>query len=173
MKNKGKTLINGLNFEDLENEIQNQNKQTNFEYTSHIVKPATSDIFSQFKDYTLKNNSKNNNQKSNKSQKIAPTSDNKKTSIFQGLIGVAKPSVEVPNSELLNKKRILEIKDVEPQKRMKKKSTALSKKINKNSNTESLFLSALGETKENMEKAYEEKKRREKEKERESININE
>ena len=173
MKNKGKTLINGLNFEDLENEKQNQNKQTNFEYTSHIVKPATSDIFSQFKDYTLKNSIKNNNQKSNKSQKISPTSDNKKTSIFQGLIGVAKPSVEVPNSALLSKKRILEIKDVEPQKKMKKKSTALSKKINKNSNTESLFLSALGETKENMEKAYEEKKRREKEKERESLNINE
>ncbi len=124
MKNKGKTLINGLNFEDLENEIQNQNKQTNFEYTSHIVKPATSDIFSQFKDYTLKNKIKNN-QKSNKSQKIAPISNNKKTSIFQGLIGVAKPSVEVPNSALLSKKRILEIKDVEPQKKMKKKSTAL------------------------------------------------
>ena len=171
MKNKGKTLNNGQNFEDLENEIQN--KQNNFEYTSHIVMPATSDIFSQFKEYTKKNNVKNNNQKNNKPQKITPTLNNKKTSIFQGLLGVSKPSVEVSNSELLSKKRILELKEAEPQKKLKKekKSTALSKKINKNANTENLFLSALGETKENMEKAYEEKKRKEKEKE--SITMNE
>ena len=171
MQNKGKTLINGQNFEDLENEIQNK-QQTNFEYTSHIVKSSKSDIFSQFKDYTIKNNIKIN-PKINKIQKITPTNNNKKTSIFQGLVGVPKPSVEVKNSVLLNKKRILDIKEVEPQKKLKKemKSTATPKKANKNIIRENLYLSAIGETKENMEKAYEEKKR--KEKEQESVNINE
>ena len=171
MQNKGSTLINGQNFEDLENEIQNK-QQTNFEYTSHIVKSSKSDIFSQFKDYTIKNNI-SINPKINKIQKITPTNNNKKASIFQGLVGVPKPSVEVKNSVLLNKKRILEIKEVEPQKKLKKemKSTAIQKKLNKNIIRENLYLSAIGETKENMEKAYEEKKR--KEKEQESVNINE
>ena len=146
MQNKGKTLINGQNFEDLENEIQNK-QQTNFEYTSHIVKSSKSDIFSQFKDYTIKNNIKIN-PKINKIQKITPTNNNKKTSIFQGLVGVPKPSVEVKNSVLLNKKRILDIKEVEPQKKLKKemKSTPIPKKVNKNIIRENLYLREYGKS---------------------------
>ena len=174
MLDKSESCINGDKFEDLE--ILIKNKQKDFIYTANLVKPKNiSDTFSQFKEYTIQNSSIKNNIENNKIQKLTQTNNNKNISIFANLIGKEKPSVIVSKKKLLNKKRVLEMKEKESQKKMKKeiKYPANLKKNNKNVKSENFFLSALGETEENMEKAYEEKIKRDKEKEQKSTTINE
>ena len=175
MLNKTNDSLNGENFEDLERLLKNSSSK-GFEYTANIVQPKkNSNTFLPFKDYTIKNTSIKNNIKNNinnnKNQKLTHTTNNKKISIFDNLL--PKQSIEVPQAKLLNQKRQFNIKEKEYQntKKLKKqiKISANSKKLNKDEN-EDLYLSALGLKKENMEKEYEEQKRREREQKSATIN---
>ena len=181
MLNKTESSINGNNLDYLEGLIKNK-PQKDFVYTANLVKPKNiSDTFSQFKEYTIQNNSIKNNISNNNNkiiENLTQTNNNKKPSIFSDMLGKGKSSCIVTNKEFLSKKRpfgIKEIKEKESQKKMKKeiKSNLNLKKNNKNVKLENIFLAAIGETEENMEKAYEENKKREKEKEQQSATINE
>ena len=122
-------------------------------------------MFSSFKEYTLKNSSKKNNTIISQTKKVTPNINNKKISIFNDLIGKEKPSVEILNSQLLSKKRNLNLKEKEPEKKLKKETKKSTANLKKKEKMPNLFCGAFGETEENFEKAYEEKKRREKEEE--------
>ena len=113
-----------------------------------------SNIFLPIKEYTLKNNKVTNNPKDKNFKKITKITNNKKVSIFDNLIQKPRPSVEISNKEILGQKSVFNKKE------KKGKKSITSKKGNKNNKNNNLFLAALGETKENMEKLYEEEKLR-------------
>ena len=78
------------------------------------------------------------------------------------------------NNHFLCQKRAIEIEIISKQPKDKPKKEAKLLNSNKKAkNNDDLFLLAIGKTKESMEKAYYEKKRKEKEIENHSSNINE
>ena len=161
MLNKTKIPKNDQNFNGIEIIIHNSPSK-DLDYQNKTVQTKdNSDIFLPFKNYTLKHSKPINNTINDKNQIITPSINNKKTSIFDNLIGKPRISLEISKKEVLKQKGLY-IKETQNKKNMIK-GIKENKAINKKEKKEDLFLSVLDVTKEEMEKADEEKLKKEKE----------
>ena len=165
MLNKTNIPKNDQNFKDIEIIIHNSLKNESKELGIEEKTKDNSEIFLTLNNSPLEKKKFINNQKNDNIQKLTQTINNKKISIFDSLIGKPRPSLEISKKEIFKKKDALYIKEKSKEKKKKETTKKNNKKINKSmKKIEDFFLVALGETKENMEKAYQENLKKEKEK---------
>ena len=145
MSNNEKELNSFEHFE----KILNNKDKTNFDFLKNIVKPKNNDVL--FKSHELiKNKSIENIKIKNKIQKLPQkNNNNKKPTMNSPKIKKINLIGEINKIGLLGKKRNTEKKEKNNNSNLKKKENII----------EDMYLKALGETKENMEKAYEEIKK--------------
>ena len=166
MLNKTNISKNDHKFKDIEIIIYNSPNKGNeeFEFKEHTQDNL--EIFLPFKNSLINKNRLINHPKNDIIQKETQTVSNKKISIFDSLIGKPRPSVEISKTEIFKQNNTFHNnKNSSEKKKKETKSKKNNKKSNKNGKKiEDFFIAALGETKESMEKAYQENLRKEKEK---------
>ena len=156
MISKEKNSLNAQNFEELANLLQSKPNK-GFDFSKNIVQQKNeSSLFSSFKDYNINNNGLKN---INKAPNLTQIINNQKNE-FNNQIGKQKPSIEISKVELLGKKREIDKKEKKNPKKIKKDYYE----------KDDFYLTALGMTKESMEKAYEEQTKKEQEKKSMTIN---
>ena len=156
MISKEKNSLNAQNFEELANLLQSKPNK-GFDFSKNIVQQKNeSSLFSSFKDYNINNNGLKN---INKAPNLTQIINNQKNE-FNNQIGKQKPSIEISKVELVGKKREIDKKEKNNPKKIKKDYYE----------KDDFYLTALGMTKESMEKAYEEQTKKEQEKKSMTIN---